>query len=64
MRVPSYRKHSSGQARVTINGKDYLLGPYGSRERKEACGRLIAEYSAIAHPKQFGKSTLRRRHVT
>ncbi len=26
MRVPSYRRHSSGQARVTINGKDHLLG--------------------------------------
>ena len=46
MRVPSYRKHSSGQARVTFNGKDYLQGPYGSPASKEAYGRLIAEYGA------------------
>ncbi len=54
MRVPSYRKHSSGQARVTINGKDYLLGPYGSPESKESYGRLIAQYGAAAKPKHFG----------
>jgi hypothetical protein len=30
--VPSYRRHSSGNARVTINGRDYMLGPYGSPE--------------------------------
>src|SRR5262249_9091808 len=28
-RIPSYRKHSSGQARVPLDGKDHLLGPYG-----------------------------------
>ena len=36
-RVPAYRRHSSGQARVTLtdaSGKrhDHLLGPYGSPE--------------------------------
>lgn len=55
MRVPSYRRHSSGQARVTINGKDHLLGLYGSPQSKEAYGRLIAEYSASGAPKTFGK---------
>jgi len=45
-RVPSYRRHSSGQARVTINGKDHLLGPYGSAASKEAYRRLIAEWAA------------------
>jgi integrase len=43
-RVPGYRRHSSGQARVTIQGKDHLLGPYGSVESKEAYRRLIAEW--------------------
>ncbi|HBE67302.1 MAG TPA: integrase [Planctomycetaceae bacterium] len=57
MRVPSYRKHSSGQARVTINGKDHLLGKYGTPESKQAYGRLIAEYSASGHPDSFGKSS-------
>ena len=43
-RVPSYRRHSSGQARVTLNGKDHLLGPYGSAESREAYRRLVAEW--------------------
>ncbi len=45
-RIPSYRRHSSGQARVTINGKDHLLGPYGSAASKEAYRRIIAEWAA------------------
>lgn len=40
MRVPSYRKHSSGQAGVTLNGKDHLLGPCGSPESKAADSAL------------------------
>jgi integrase len=43
-RIPTYRRHTSGQARVTLNGKDHLLGPYGSRESREAYDRLIAEW--------------------
>jgi hypothetical protein len=35
-RVPGYRPHSRGQARVTLEGRDYLLGPFGSDESKEA----------------------------
>jgi hypothetical protein len=45
-RVPGYRRHSSGQARVTLDAKDHLLGPYGSDESKEAYRRLIAEWLA------------------
>ncbi len=55
MRVPSYRRHSSGQARVTINGKDHLLGIFGSSASKEAYGRLIAEYNACQKSASFGK---------
>jgi integrase len=43
-RIPTYRRHTSGQARVTLNGKDHLLGPYGSKESREAYDRLIAEW--------------------
>jgi integrase len=43
-RVPGYRRHSSGQARVTLDGKDYLLGPYGSAQSHEAYRRLTAEW--------------------
>ncbi|XZE21066.1 tyrosine-type recombinase/integrase [Pirellulaceae bacterium SH449] len=53
-RVPSYRKHSSGQARVTINGKDYLLGEYGSPSSKREYARLIAEWGAQDNSKSFG----------
>ena len=45
-RIPKYRRHSSGQARVTLDGKDHLLGPYNSAESKEAYRRLIAEWAA------------------
>jgi integrase len=45
-RIPKYRRHSSGQARVTLNGKDHLLGPYNSAVSKEAYRRLIAEWAA------------------
>jgi quercetin dioxygenase-like cupin family protein/integrase len=57
MRVPSYRKHSSGQARVTINGRDHLLGKYGSPASREAYGRLIAEFNASSSDNVFGKSS-------
>jgi integrase len=44
-RIPKYRRHSSGQARVTLDGKDHLLGPYNSAASKEAYRRLIAEWT-------------------
>lgn len=46
LRIPKYRKHISGQARVTLNNKDYLLGPYGSAESKAKYARLLAEWQA------------------
>src|SRR5262245_38676355 len=45
-RVPSYRRHYSGQAIVTLQGRDYYLGKYGSLESKAKYDRLIAEYLA------------------
>lgn len=46
MRIPKYRKHSGGQARVTIKGRDFLLGPYGSPESHEAYKAKVAELIA------------------
>lgn len=52
--VPSYRKHPSGQARVTIGGRDYYLGPYGTQASKKAYDRVIAEYLASGRSDSFG----------
>lgn len=45
-RLPSYRRHISGQARVTLNGTDFYLGPYGSAASKREYDRLIGEWLA------------------
>lgn len=43
--VPKYRLHrASGQAVVTLNGRDFYLGKYNSQESKTAYNRLIAEW--------------------
>jgi hypothetical protein len=45
--LPRYRKHrASGQAIVTISGKDHYLGPHGTKASKLLYDRLIAEYLA------------------
>jgi integrase len=45
--VPKYRKHrQSGQAIVTICGRDILLGRYGTAASRAKYGRLIAEWEA------------------
>jgi len=42
--LPSYLLHkSSGQARVRIAGRDYLLGPYDSEQSRIKYGKLISE---------------------
>jgi integrase len=50
---PSYRRHASGQARVTVRDpsaprgrRDILLGPYGSPESKAEYRRILAELDA------------------
>jgi integrase len=46
-RPPSYRFHKrTGQAVVTLNGRYYYLGKYGTAESKAEYDRLIAEYLA------------------
>ncbi len=44
-RAPRYRKHkATGQAIVTIDGRDFYLGKYRSAESREAYKRKIAEW--------------------
>ncbi len=46
-RLPSYRHHKpSGQAVVTLEGRDHYLGKYGSPESRQTYDRLLAEYLA------------------
>ncbi len=54
-RVPKYRKHKqSGQAIVTINGRDCLLGPYGTKASKVEYDRLITEWLTAGRSTTFG----------
>jgi hypothetical protein len=44
-KVPLYRLHkASGQAVVTLNGRDHYLGPHGSAESQEAYRRVLQEW--------------------
>src|SRR6056297_2110808 len=52
--VPLYRKHSSGKARVTINGRDYLLGPWNSKTSIREYDRIVAEFLASGRSPSFG----------
>lgn len=58
-RLPKYRLHDhSGQAIVTLNGRDHYLGRYDSEESRREYDRLLAEWLAheriapIPAPKQ------------
>jgi len=45
--VPSYRLHrQSGQAIVTLNSNDVLLGKHGTAASKADYGRIIADWIA------------------
>lgn len=47
LKNPSYRLHKpSGQAVVTINGRDFYLGRHGSAESRRAFDRRLAEWLA------------------
>ena len=43
--TPSYLLHSSGQARTRINGRDFMLGEFGSEESRRRFGQLIAQHA-------------------
>jgi integrase len=43
--LPKYRKHrASGQAVVTLNGRDFYLGPHNTKTSKIAYDRLVGEW--------------------
>ena len=45
--LPKYRKHrTSSQAVVTLNGRDFYLGPHGTKASKIEYDRLIGEWLA------------------
>lgn len=53
--VPKYRLHrQSGQAIVTINGRDHLLGPHKSKASKIEYDRLIGEWLASGRSASYG----------
>ena len=44
---PKYRRHrASGQARVTLDGRDYYLGPFGTKASKNEYDRIVGEWLA------------------
>jgi hypothetical protein len=45
-RPPSYRRHATGQAFVTLNGRSFYPGVHGTAESHEAYDRAIAEWLA------------------
>ena len=49
--TPKYRHHrASGQAVVTIAGKDHYLGPWKSKASTVEYDRLIGEWLAAGRP--------------
>ena len=54
-RIPSYRQHKpSGQAVVTLSGKDHYLGPWQSEVSRAEYDRLVAEW--LTSGRQFVSS--------
>jgi hypothetical protein len=48
VRIPKYRRHTStGQAVVTLGGKDHYLGKHGTQEFREKYGKKVAEYANL-----------------
>ncbi|MGN6505850.1 MAG: hypothetical protein ACTHM6_09835, partial [Tepidisphaeraceae bacterium] len=46
-KLPSYRHHKpSGQAVVTLSGRDVYLGPHGTRLSRENYDRVVGEWLA------------------
>jgi integrase len=59
MKTPSYRLHkATGQAVVTLNGRDVYLGKHGTPESKSEYDRLLAEWLAA------GRTSVPRRGKT
>ncbi|NOY30279.1 MAG: site-specific integrase [Planctomycetes bacterium] len=55
--IPKYRKHrGSGQAVVTISGRDHYLGPHGTKTSKHEYDRLVGEWMASGRSLAYGVS--------
>src|SRR5829696_4550498 len=55
--LPKYRKHrASGQAIVTVGGRDPYLGPHGTKASRLEYDRLICEWLASGRSSSFGAS--------
>ena len=47
LRIPRYRRHKpSGQAVVTLGGRDFCLGPWRSKLSRAEYERLVGEWLA------------------
>ena len=47
LKIPAYRLHkNSGQAVVTLGGRDFYLGPHGTKTSKNEYDRLVGEWLA------------------
>jgi len=52
--IPKYRRHkASGQAIVTLNGKDFYLGPHGSKVSRLEYDRVVGEW--VQNGRQLGR---------
>src|SRR4051794_37826336 len=52
--IPSYRKHrASGQAVVTLSGRDFYLGPHGTKVSRNEYDRLVGEW--LRQGRQVGR---------
>ena len=52
--IPKYSRHSSGRARVTINGRTYYLGKFGSADSRQKYESLPREWLASGRSSSFG----------
>lgn len=65
----AYQCHISGQARVTICGKDFYLGVHGSDESYARYYALLEEYNANGRqlpqqPQRLAEVSIRLRDIT
>lgn len=61
--IPSYRRHkASGQAIVTLCGRDFYLGPHGTKVSRAEYDRVVAEW--IANSRRLPDGANAEEHVT
>jgi integrase len=57
--LPKYRKHkASGQAVVTLSGRDHYLGPHGTKASRLEYDRLVAEWLVCGRRPPASKESL------